>query len=158
MSFADNGDDCVEWLGTSYSRMLSAEDTGGAMSIVDSVGPPGSGPPRHVHRGADETFVMLSGEAEFWMAGETVVKQVGESVFVPRGTEHTFRVTGDKPSRHLVILTPGGFDGFFYEMAARSLRIPEDMEAVTEAAQRYQLEFTGPPLGAMQQEKGRDVS
>jgi len=150
MNISDNGHDCVEWLGTSYCRMLSSEDTGGTMSIVDSVGPPDSGPPRHVHRDADEAFVMLSGEAEFWMAGETVVKQAGQSIFVPRDIEHTFRVIGDKPSRHLVILTPGGFEGFFYEMALRSLRIPEDMEAVTEAARRYHLEFTGPPLAAMQ--------
>jgi len=67
-------------------------------------------------------------------------------MFVPRGKEHTFRVVSDTPCRHLVILTPGGFEGFFSEMAANAYRIPEDMPAIAECAARYRLSFTGPPL------------
>ena len=54
----------VEWLGTRYEIILSKEASGGAMSIVRSEAPPDSGPPLHVHHDADETFVMLSGEAD----------------------------------------------------------------------------------------------
>ena len=72
----------------------------------------------------------------------------GESVFIPRGIEHTFKVVGDEPSRHLVILTPGGFEGFFADMAAGQCRIPEDMPAIEESARRHNLTFTGPPLPA----------
>ena len=105
------------------------------------------GPPRHIHHAEDETFVVLSGEVEFWVAGERLLRGPGEAAFVPRGVEHTFRVVGDRPSRHLVILTPGGFEGFFREMAEARCRIPEDMPAVLQSAGRHNLEFTGPPLG-----------
>jgi len=142
------GDGAFEWLGVHYKTILSTEATGGAMSITDTVSPAGSGPPRHVHHDADETFIVLSGESEFWFEGEGATYGPGETVFVPRGRQHTFRVIGDRPSRHLVILTPGGFEGFFKEMAAGQFRIPEDMDAVNEAAARYNLSFTGPPLGA----------
>ena len=142
------GPGTIEWQGTQYRTILSTEATGGAISIVDSVSPPQSGPPRHIHHDADETFVMLTGEAEFWLDGETRMLQAGESLFVPRGKEHTFRVAGNLPSRHLVILTPGGFEGFFSEMASRECAIPEDMEVIETVAQIYQLSFTGPPLGA----------
>lgn len=142
------GKDAVEWQGVHYKTILSKEATGGSMSIVDSVSPDGSGPPRHVHHDADEVFVILTGECEMWIAGETTVAGPGQSVFVPRGREHTFRVIGGQPSRHLVILTPGGFEGFFAEMAAGNFRIPEDMEQVVAIAETYRLEFTGPPLGA----------
>lgn len=141
------GPEAIEWRGTRYLTTLKTADSGGAMSITDSVSPAGEGPPRHIHHDADETFVMLTGEAEFWLDGETTVKGPGETVFVPRGTPHTFRVLGDRPSRHLVILTPGGFEGFFAEMAQHGYRIPEDMAVINECAARYQLEFTGPPLG-----------
>jgi hypothetical protein len=67
---------------------------------------------------------------------------------VPRGREHTFRVAGVSPARHLIILTPGGFEGFFADMAAGQFRIPEDMDAILESAARHDLRFTGPPLGA----------
>ena len=137
-----------EWLGVRYKTILSAAETGGAMSIVDSVSPAGSGPPRHVHEREDEAFVLLSGECEFWLEGQTFRKRAGETAFVPRGREHTFRVVGSLPSRHLIILTPGGFEGFFAEMARSGFRIPEDMEQVGASAAGYNLRFTGPPLGA----------
>ena len=79
--------------------------------------------------------------------GETFTRGPGQAVFVPRGREHTFRVVGGAPSRSIVILTPGGFEGFFREMALGRFRIPEDMPAVMESAARFQLTFTGPPLG-----------
>jgi quercetin dioxygenase-like cupin family protein len=137
----------VEWRGTTYRTMLAAEETAGRMSIVDSVSPPGSGPPRHVHRSEDECFVVLTGEMEVWIEGETQFAGPGKAVFIARGKEHTFRAVGDRPARHLVILTPGGFEGFFAEMAAGQFRIPEDMAAITKSAARHNLEFTGPPLG-----------
>ena len=141
------GPGSIEWAGTHYRTILATEASAGSLSIVDSVSPPLSGPPRHIHHDADEVFVLLSGDCDFWMAGETFTRGPGETVFIPRGTEHTFRVTGDKPCRHLVILTPGGFEGFFAEMAAGRLRIPEDMPAIIDTASRYNLTFTGPPLG-----------
>lgn len=139
----------VEWLGTRYEIILSKEASGGAMSIVRSEAPPDSGPPLHVHHDADETFVMLSGEAEFVLDGQRKSLQAGETIFVPRGQHHTFRVVGDAPSRHLVILTPGGFEGFFVEMGRDQLAIPEDMEEITKRAAQYHISFTGPPLAAM---------
>lgn len=139
--------DRIEWQGVSYKTILDARATGGAMSIVDSLSPVGSGPPRHVHMAEDETFVMLTGLCRVWIEGEESIKGPGETVFIPRGTEHTFRVIGDEPSRHLVILTPGGFEGFFSDMAKGQFRIPADMARIEESAQRHNLAFTGPPLG-----------
>jgi quercetin dioxygenase-like cupin family protein len=146
------GPGAIEWLGVHYRTSLTTLETGGAMSITDSVSPPGSGPPRHVHHDADETFVVLSGDVEFWLDGERCTRGPGQTMFVPRGAPHTFRVTCDLPGRHLVILTPGGFEGFFAEMAARQLRIPEDMAEITRIAESYHLTFTGPPLGAEPEE------
>jgi quercetin dioxygenase-like cupin family protein len=143
-----SGPGVLEWLGVRYKTILPAFETGGGMSIVDSLSPTGSGPPRHVHDREDETFVVLSGECEFWLDGNTFTRGPGESTFIPRGREHTFRVVGGQPSRHLLILTPGGFEGFFAEMAQGNFRIPEDMEQVAASAARHSLRFTGPPLGA----------
>ncbi len=142
------GPDVLEWLGVRYKTILPASETGGAMSIVDSLSPAGSGPPRHVHEREDEAFILLSGECEFWLEGQTFTRGPGETAFMPRGREHTFRVVGNQPSRHLLLLTPGGFEGFFADMAQGSFRIPEDMEQVGASAARHSLRFTGPPLGA----------
>ncbi|MBZ0163357.1 MAG: cupin domain-containing protein [Notoacmeibacter sp.] len=107
------------------------------------------GPPRHIHNKEDETFYILSGEIEFWMAGKTRMAGPGDTVFVPRGTEHTFRVAGNLPARMLTMMTPGGFEGFFAEMEKNGCRIPEDMEQVMEIGAHFNLTFTGPPLGVV---------
>ncbi len=140
--------DEIKWQGVSYRTILSAQDTGVRMSITDSVPPPMSGPPRHVHANEDEIFVVLSGEIIYWLDGETGHVGPGETLFIPRGKEHTFQVPGDQPCRHLVILTPGGFEGFFAEMAAGQFTIPTDMDAINDSAARFGLAFTGPPLEA----------
>ena len=139
-------DAAVEWLGVRYKTILTPEETGGSMSIVDSLSPVGSGPPRHIHHNEDETFVILTGVCKLWIEGIETIAAPGESVFIPRGKEHTFKVIGDEPSRHLVILTPGGFENFFHDMAAAQCRIPDDMPIVEDSAKRHNMTFTGPPL------------
>lgn len=142
----ENAAPLVEWLGVTYRTILSSEDSSGAMSITDSVSPPASGPPRHIHHREDEAFVIISGACEFWISGKTIVRSAGETIFVPRGTEHAFKVSSAEPCRHLVILTPAGFEQFFSEMARGGHRIPVDMGAINEIAARFHLSFTGPPL------------
>ena len=137
----------LEWLGTRFRVLLPSAATAGGICVVDSWAPATFGPPRHIHDDADETFVVLTGELIFWLEGETFRAGPGESVHIPRGREHTFRVTDDGPSRHLVILTPGGFEGFFADMAAGQFAIPEEMGPIEESAARHSLRFTGPPLG-----------
>ncbi|WP_316012956.1 cupin domain-containing protein [Roseobacter sp. HKCCA0434] len=141
-----NEAETLEWLGTSYKTILKPEDSGGAISIVDSTSPPQSGPPRHIHHAEDETFVILTGECRVWMEGKERTLQAGRSVFIPRGTEHTFKVGGSEPCRHLVILTPGGFEGFFADMAAGAFAIPDHMPQIEDSAKRHKMSFTGPPL------------
>jgi quercetin dioxygenase-like cupin family protein len=80
-----SGPDVLEWLGVRYKTILSASETGGAMSIVDSLSPAGSSPPRHVHQRKDEAFILFSGECEFWLEGQTFTRRAGETAFVSRG-------------------------------------------------------------------------
>ncbi len=139
----------TSWLGTAYKIMLTPAETGGHLGLFESLDQPGYGPPRHIHNKEDETFYVLSGEVEFWMNGQTRMAGPGNTIFVPRGTEHTFRVAGELPARMLTMMTPGGFEGFFAEMAKHRCRIPEDMDQVAEIGEQFNLTFTGPPLGVV---------
>ncbi|GLQ16104.1 cupin domain-containing protein [Maritalea porphyrae] len=142
------GPGVLDWNGTKYKTLLSKEQTDGKISVVDSLSPVGSGPPKHIHHNEDETFFMISGKCEVWIEGTTTEHGPGEAVFIPRGKEHTFRVIGDEPSRHLVILNPGGFEGFFAAMADGQYQVPDDMPTINAFAEKYNMTFTGPPLGA----------
>lgn len=136
---------CVEWGHSRYTVHVTAAMTGGRLGVYESVNAPDSGPPRHV-QGDDEIIYVLEGEILVWAEGRTERKRKGDSVFVPAGTEHTFRVVGPEPARFLVMESPGGFEGFFAAVASRGLVILQDMEAIEKIAADFNLRHTGPPL------------
>jgi mannose-6-phosphate isomerase-like protein (cupin superfamily) len=78
-------------------------------SYVVEVGlfPPGEGPPLHLHPNTDEVFYVADGEATFQLGDREVQLGAGAFVFVPRGTAHTARVSGDGPLRGLILISPG---------------------------------------------------
>ncbi len=143
-----NEPEVLEWIGSKFRSVLSTADCEGRYAIVEIVSAPNTGPPRHIHQEEDELFYVLSGVLEFWIEGETIIKSAGQTAFVPRGTDHTYRVASDQPARFLTIHSPGGFDDFIDEIVSNGYQIPNDMPAVIEIAARYNCVFTGPPLGA----------
>ena len=136
----------VIWNGVSYRLVLPVAASGGGLSVFESVDHPGYGPPRHIHKDADETFIVLEGTVDFLLKDVVTPRGPGEAIFVPRGTEHSFCVRGDAPARMMTVMTPGGFEGFFRQMALEACRIPADMARIAAVGATYQVEFTGPPL------------
>lgn len=136
----------VEWNAATYRVVLSSEEADGKSGMFTvAVKQPG-GPPLHVHADADEYFYVLEGTARFRVSERSTVLGAGEVAYVPRGTEHTYRVVSEEGGRMLTIVVPGGFERFFEAMAAEALVIPDDMSRIAEIAERFELEFTGPPL------------
>jgi mannose-6-phosphate isomerase-like protein (cupin superfamily) len=101
---------------STYTFMTTAETTGGALAVVDTLVPEGNGPPEHMHDDADESFYVLSGR--FRMKAGDVESEigVGDLVFVPRGTTHIWKNIGTGDGRLLRIYTPGGHEKFFFEI------------------------------------------
>src|SRR4029077_19049517 len=91
----------------------TAEERGGALSVIDSRLRAAATPPLHVHHTADEAFFVLEGEVEFFLDGaEPRRAGPGDFVFGPRGVPHRFEVRSPE-ARVLVLGTPGGGDQFF---------------------------------------------
>ena len=140
------------WLvGDLIEVKLSADDTGGAYSMIEETSPPGGGPPPHLHRNEDEALCVLEGEVEFLLGESHLPAGAGTCVHIPKGTLHTFKNVGTSPSRVLGVLTPGGFDKFFLEAgepATEGSSAPEgepDVGRLVEIGQKYGLEIPPPP-------------
>lgn len=140
------------WLvGDLIEVKLSAEETGGAYSMIEETSPPGGGPPPHLHANEDEAFCVLEGEVEFLLGEGTIPAVAGTCVHAPKGTLHTFKNVGTSPSRVLAVITPGGFEGFFLEAgepATEGSSAPEgepDVGRIVEIGRRYGLEIPPPP-------------
>lgn len=117
---------------------LSADDTDGAVSICEYTAPPdGPSPPLHVHQETDEVLYVLDGDVECRVGDEIGTVGATETVWIPRGTAHTFSATGSRPAWLLLWYAPGGFEGYFEEMGAFLRTLPPgppDMEAVGQKA------------------------
>lgn len=128
----------------------SAAQTGGAFGLVDTLAPVGAGSPYHAHRAEDESFYVLEGQLEFLSGDRRFISGPGSFVFLPRGIPHGFRVVGTSPARFLILVSPGGFEGFVADMGepARARTLPEpsapDMGKLVALAARYRIEILGP--------------
>jgi len=139
----------VSWAGTEYNIQMTKEDSGGSVGLFESLVAAGEGPPIHVHHNEDEVIHVLEGAYRFWLDGAVTTRGPGQSIFLPRGVPHSFQVIGPEKGRNLAVVTPGGFEGFFRDVAAEALEIPADMARIGDIAGRYGLEFVGPPLAAL---------
>ncbi len=81
------------------------------------------GPPPHLHNSFKESFLIIEGEMEFMVNGDTMIVKAGESVDVPPKTLHTFSNKSDRPCKWVNIHSPKGFRDFFEQMG-----IPENEE------------------------------
>lgn len=95
---------------------VSAEDSGGAMTVLEEV-PPMVDTPLHVHIREDELFYIVEGEHIVQRGEEEFRLGPGEAIFCPRGAPHSQRRVEPGVGRELVVFTPGGFEQFFRELA-----------------------------------------
>lgn len=127
-------------LGERYTWKLSGAESGGDYALIEGEVPAGSGPPLHLHRREDESFYVLAGSYEFRVGEQAFKLGPGGYVYDPRGIPHTYRNVGSTPSRHLVVISPTGFEKFLEALSAFPPG-PPDMAALTRLAAEYELTF-----------------
>ena len=95
----------------------SADATGGAFTVFEEI-PPLVDTPLHVHEREDELFYVLAGDHVFRVGDDEYRVGPGGLAFGPRGVPHSQRRVVPGEGRLLILTEPGGFDGFFRELAA----------------------------------------
>jgi quercetin dioxygenase-like cupin family protein len=119
---------------------VTAEGTGGSLTVEEWGLPPGGLIPPHTHTREDECNFVLEGELTCDVGGEIVVARAGSYVLKPRGVPHALFNSGTVPVRVLEILTPGGFESYFdeyEEIAASMIDEVEHRKARAELGERY---------------------
>jgi len=114
---------------------VSAEDSGGAMTVVEEI-PPMVDTPLHVHSREDELFYIVEGEHIVQRGDQAFRLGPGEAIFCPRGVPHAQRCVEPGVGRELVVLTPGGFEQFFRDLAAADRDHALGPEAYAAASER----------------------
>ena len=108
----------------------------------------------HTHANEDEYSYVLSGRLTAQIGDDVVEAGPGDLVVKPRGISHAFWNAGDEPVRFLELISPAGFEEYFFEVAepfnandgaaigAIVARYELDLrfETVGELSERYRLE------------------
>ena len=128
----------------------SGAETGGTISLIEQLIPPGFASPWHVHHNEDESFYVIDGRVTVVAANRSVTLSAGDYAFGPRGIPHGFRIEGSKPARVLLMTSGGTFAEFIREMSqpADGGTVSEpneaDLQKLVAAAENYGLSILGP--------------
>jgi quercetin dioxygenase-like cupin family protein len=138
------------WFANLAEIKVTAEQTGGLLSIIEITEPPNAAGPLHVHHREDEGFWILEGNVTFEVGDTTIEASAGDFAFGPRDIPHRYTV-GDAGCRMLFIMTPGDFEGLVRDMSvpAQSRTLPPTSdeepgwEHVAAVAKAYGCELLG---------------
>jgi quercetin dioxygenase-like cupin family protein len=139
-------------LGGRYAVKVSAEDSGGEVTVMEVAMPTGVGPPPHTHQGG-ETAYILEGTARFNIGDQTIDAGPGDVIYIPAGTVENFESTSYL--RAVLTYMPGGIDKYFLEVGEPAADVglpptpegpppPEFLERLTSVGARYGLHFKVP--------------
>ena len=130
----------LEVLGIPMLEKAASADLSGGAAVLVQIVPPAGGPPPHRHRDTDEFFYVLEGELDVWIANRRTKLVAGMSATLPRGVVHAFTNPTKKPSRVLVVVTPGDGAAFFDDID-RERPMPHDLDKLEAIVARHDLEF-----------------
>jgi mannose-6-phosphate isomerase-like protein (cupin superfamily) len=114
---------------------VSSDLTGGAFSIIEEISPLDT--PLHVHKNEDEIWYVLEGEHVIQIGDDEFHAGPGEMVFGPRGVPHAQRRVVPRRGRFLELFSPGGFEGFFRELAEAEGAGSSMPEAYRRVSEKY---------------------
>jgi uncharacterized cupin superfamily protein len=116
-------------------RTVVASGFSSAVSLFEvELGPGCLSGPLHVHAYEDGISYVLEGELSFQVGDSLFRASPGERVALPRGVPHTFWNAGRDPARALDVVTPGGLEHYYEELAhvAGALDVMDRLAAMEE--------------------------
>ena len=144
------------FLNTRVEVRVSHEDGADKISVLEHQAPHGDSPPLHIHRNEDEVFHVLEGDLRVVVGGSEMRAGAGQTLILPKGTPHTYRVESPHGARCLTITAGKDFENFVRAFARAAERgglpdpsgppTPEQAQALASVALQHGIELVGPPL------------
>jgi len=123
--------------GTPSVVKIHGYEVEGQYSVIEHTLMPGVLVPPHVHEGYEHLTLVLRGEVGFRVATSDGTARQGDYVLMPRGVPHALWNGTEEPVTYAHVTTPGGFEGYFIEMAEMFKGDRPDPERLRALAARY---------------------
>jgi mannose-6-phosphate isomerase-like protein (cupin superfamily) len=130
--------DSFDFGGLGVAWKIGAGETGRGFSVVHHpMAPHALAAPLHRHHREDEYSYVLEGRLGALLGDDVVTAGPGAWVHKPRGQWHTFWNAGDTRCTIIEVISPGGFEEYFREVAASW----GDLDAFAAINRRYELDM-----------------
>jgi quercetin dioxygenase-like cupin family protein len=129
---------CVMLFAVRFDYKVTSADSGGALAALEVTIPPGTLVKPHNHPREDEYTHVLAGTVGARVGDQVVEAGTGTSLVKPRGIPHAMWNAGPEPARVLEVLSPGGLEDYFEELAP-ALRAKVPAAEYDALAARYGL-------------------
>ena len=96
--------DALWVVGDRYVFKATADETGGAFTLMDTTIGPGHATPVHTHAREIEAFYVMEGELDLVVSGVTTKAKPGTLVHVAPGVEHAYVNSSSEHARVLVLV------------------------------------------------------
>ena len=141
----------IEVPGLPTRLFLESSESMNRLSVVEhTLGPALLGAPMHTHHNEDEYSFVMEGTLSAQLGDEVVHVAPGSLLKKPRGIPHAFWNEGTTPLRFVEMISPGGFERFFIDIAKldpNSFKSPDDYMAeiarVGETGYNVVFDFSG---------------
>lgn len=140
------------FMGAHVTIHLAKADSAAGISMIEHLMAEAFNVPLHRHD-EDEAFFVLEGRFRFHMDGRSLELSAGQSLHVPAGSVHAFRVVS--ATGRFLTVTTGRFEDMVRALshAAPSRTLPpqapmttEEIDRLTEVCASHGIEFVGPPI------------
>ena len=128
----------VKWNILGHVYWLKAESVG--CFAFETLDPPGTFVPPHVHPVQDEFIYMLEGTFDLYLAGSWTKAGAGDLVRMPRGIPHGYYNRSEKPARALFWVTPAGRLRALFDQ----LHDLSDVDEVVRRSAAHEVDFLPP--------------
>lgn len=104
------------FLGAKVKPLLLSTESDGKFSVFEFTEVKGLEAPFHIHENEDEIWRVVEGEVIFYLEEKEIHASAGDTVFVPRGKSHTFRLQTET-AKAILSLTSTDFENVIREIA-----------------------------------------
>ncbi len=132
------GGESFDFGGLGVNWKIDAEHSGGRFAVIHHpIAPHALAAPLHYHHSEDEYSFVLQGKLGALLGEKVVTAAAGDWVLKPRHQWHTFWNPGNEPCEIIEVISPGGFENYFREVAAAW----GDIHAFEKINRKYALEM-----------------
>jgi mannose-6-phosphate isomerase-like protein (cupin superfamily) len=98
----------IPWRPGYRNFILAGKEQGVTCVAAVHVIEPGKGAPLHLHRGADEIFILLEGALDMRIGEADLRVEANQCIAIPAGVPHRFTAVGPGPVRMFAFMPQSG--------------------------------------------------